>query len=177
MALPPTLKWCLTPNLCVKDTIPNWSGPCKLSWMNSRRIRPPLTQSPRIRIITTRCRCRFGRGTISERQDIASGIESSRRSDSEIIEVDWSSDWSYAKVMDVKTMQKRISATEFKAKCLKILDVIEPEGIVITKRGHPVARLLPVHTVDNSKLIGSMKGKITIKGNILSTGRRWNAQS
>ena len=71
--------------------------------------------------------------------------------------------------MDMKTMQKRISATEFKAKCLKILDVIEPEGIVITKRGHPVARLLPVHTVDNSKLIGSMKGKITVKGNIFST--------
>ena len=74
-------------------------------------------------------------------------------------------------------MEKRITATEFKAKCLRILDDLESQGIVITKRGRPVARLTPLHEVDNSKLIGSMKGKIVVKGNIFSTGRKWNAQS
>lgn len=77
----------------------------------------------------------------------------------------------------MKTMEKAISATEFKAKCLKILDEIGSQGIVITKRGHPVAKLTPLHVVDNSKLIGSMKGKVIVKGNIFSTGRKWIAQS
>ena len=77
----------------------------------------------------------------------------------------------------MKTMKKTVSATEFKAKCLKILNELGSQGIVITKRGQPVARVTPSHAVDNSKLIGSMKGKVIVKGNIFSTGRRWNAQS
>ena len=77
----------------------------------------------------------------------------------------------------MKTMEKRINATAFKAKCLKILDELGSEGIVITKRGHPVAKLTALHEVDNSKLIGSMKGKVVVKGDIFSTGRKWNAQS
>jgi len=77
----------------------------------------------------------------------------------------------------MKTREKLISATEFKAKCLKILDDLKSQGIVITKRGQPVARLTPLHVVDNSKLIASMKGKVVVKGNIFSTGRKWNAQS
>jgi len=75
------------------------------------------------------------------------------------------------------TKEKLISATEFKAKCLKILDELGAQGIVITKRGQPVARVTPLHAIDNSKLIGSMKGKVIVKGDIFSTGRKWNAQS
>src|SRR2546430_9647360 len=59
--------------------------------------------------------------------------------------------------------QKTMPAAEFKAKCLRILDELEPAGILITKRGRPVARLLPAVEEDNQKLIGSMKGKIRIK--------------
>jgi antitoxin (DNA-binding transcriptional repressor) of toxin-antitoxin stability system len=77
---------------------------------------------------------------------------------------------------NVKTMVKQISATELKRSCLKILDELGPNGIIITKRGQPVARLTPFPVVDNSKLIGSMKGKVLIKGNILSTGREWSRQ-
>ena len=61
--------------------------------------------------------------------------------------------------------EKTISAAEFKAKCLRILDELEPGGILVTKRGRPVARVLPATTADNQKIIGSMKGKIQIKGN------------
>lgn len=89
---------------------------------------------------------------------------------------DWSFDRSCVKITAMATTEKTITATEFKAKCLRILDKIEPGGIVITKRGQPVAKLTSLHTVDNSKLIGSMKGKVIVKGNIFSTGRRWNAQ-
>ena len=40
---------------------------------------------------------------------------------------------------------RTIKATEFKAKCLKLLDEVAESGeeIVITKNGKPVARLLP----------------------------------
>ena len=68
-------------------------------------------------------------------------------------------------------------AAEFKAKCLRILDELGPDGIVITKRGRPVAKVLPAIAVDNKKLIGSMKGKIQIRGDIFSTGVQWNAES
>ncbi len=44
----------------------------------------------------------------------------------------------------MKTTEKVISATEFKAKCLKILDDLESQGIVITKRGQVVAKLIPM---------------------------------
>ena len=46
----------------------------------------------------------------------------------------------------------------------------------ITKRGKPVAKLIPIRTASAS-LIGSLKGKLKIKGDILSTGARWDAQS
>jgi antitoxin (DNA-binding transcriptional repressor) of toxin-antitoxin stability system len=59
----------------------------------------------------------------------------------------------------------------------KILDELEPEGIVISKRGRLIAKLTPLRAVDNAKLIGSMKGKVVVKGDILSTGRTWGVHS
>jgi prevent-host-death family protein len=64
---------------------------------------------------------------------------------------------------------KSIPAMQFKAQCLSILDQLGSEGIVITKHGKPVAMLLPART-SSSVLIGSMRGKIAVKGDILSTG-------
>ncbi|MFN0145007.1 MAG: type II toxin-antitoxin system Phd/YefM family antitoxin [Dehalococcoidia bacterium] len=52
-----------------------------------------------------------------------------------------------------------IGAAEFKQKCLQILDEVGPEGILITKRGKPVARLVPART-NNADLIGIMKGRV-----------------
>jgi prevent-host-death family protein len=70
---------------------------------------------------------------------------------------------------------KTVPAAEFKAKCLSLLDRVGPEGIVITKHGRPVARLVPAGARD-AELIGSLKGRVKIKGGILSTGLRWDAQ-
>ena len=70
---------------------------------------------------------------------------------------------------------KQMAAAKFKAQCLSILDRVDPEGLVITKRGRPVAKLIPIRT-ESAGLIGSLKGKIKIKGDILSTGARWDAQ-
>jgi antitoxin (DNA-binding transcriptional repressor) of toxin-antitoxin stability system len=77
----------------------------------------------------------------------------------------------------MNTKGKTITATEFKAKCLRILDELEPQGVVILKRGRPVARVTPLSGRRNRKLIGLMKGEIAIKGDIFSTGVKWNAQS
>ena len=71
---------------------------------------------------------------------------------------------------------KTVPAAKFEEQCLALLDQVDPDGIVITKHGKPVAKLVPVET-ENGNLIGSFKGKIKIKGNILTTGIKWNAES
>ena len=38
---------------------------------------------------------------------------------------------------------EQINASKFKEQCLALLDNLDPEGIVITKHGKPVARLIP----------------------------------
>jgi prevent-host-death family protein len=71
---------------------------------------------------------------------------------------------------------KTMTATEFKAKCLSVLEHLDRGGLIVTKRGRPLARVLPMDTVENERMIGSMKGKIKIKGDLLSTGVNWNAE-
>jgi prevent-host-death family protein len=67
-----------------------------------------------------------------------------------------------------------IPAGKFKEQCLALLDEVDPDGILITKRGRAVAKLIPVER-EGKALIGSMKGKLRIKGDLLSTGVRWDA--
>ena len=69
-----------------------------------------------------------------------------------------------------------IGAAKFKEQCLSLLDQLDAEGITITKHGKPVALLIP-YEQEWGDLIGSLKGKVTIKGDIFSTGIRWNAES
>jgi prevent-host-death family protein len=70
---------------------------------------------------------------------------------------------------------KQIGAAKFKEHCLAILDEVDDDGIVITKRGQPVAKLIPVRAA-SSELIGSLADEIAIRGDIVSTGLRWDAQ-
>ena len=79
-------------------------------------------------------------------------------------------DQSYNAVM------KQIAAAKFKEQCLAILDRVDADGIVITKHGRPVAKLIPIRT-ESAALIGSLKTKLRIKGDILSTGLAWDAES
>ena len=69
-----------------------------------------------------------------------------------------------------------INASKFKEQCLSLLENLDPEGIVVTKHGKPLARVIPANS-DCADLIGSMKDKIKVHGNIMSTGVKWNAQS
>ncbi len=69
---------------------------------------------------------------------------------------------------------KRVPAAKFKERCLAILDEVD-EGIVITKRGKPVAKLVAIRA-ESADLIGALKDKLEIKGDIISTGVRWDAE-
>jgi prevent-host-death family protein len=69
-----------------------------------------------------------------------------------------------------------MAAAKFKEQCLAVLDEVDEDGIVITKRGKPVAKLIPIRA-ESGELIGALKGKLRIKGDILSTGIGWHAQS
>ena len=71
---------------------------------------------------------------------------------------------------------KQIAAAKFKAQCLSLLDEVDGEGVVITKRGKPVAKLIPIAS-ESASLIGALQGKVEIKADILSTGLDWRAQS
>lgn len=71
---------------------------------------------------------------------------------------------------------KSIGAAKFKEQCLSILEKIDGEGVIITKHGKPIAKLIPVYAEDSS-LIGALKNKIKINGKILSTGVKWDAES
>ncbi len=71
---------------------------------------------------------------------------------------------------------KTMGAAKFKEQCLSVLDRVDPDGVVITKHGKPVAKLIPIST-DGAALIGSLKGKLRIRSDILSTNLDWDAQS
>lgn len=71
---------------------------------------------------------------------------------------------------------KQIPAGKFKETCLALLDAVDAEGIVITKHGKPVAKLIPF-AADSSGLIGALAGKLRITGDIQSAGVAWHAES
>jgi prevent-host-death family protein len=78
----------------------------------------------------------------------------------------------------VSTTETEIPAGEFKVRCLKLMDQVQAtrRPIVITKRGKPVARLVPVEESMPS-IFGRMRGTVTIQGDIVGpTGEEWNAQ-
>jgi prevent-host-death family protein len=64
---------------------------------------------------------------------------------------------------------KKMAAGEFKTKCLAVMDEVQAKRVtvVITKRGKPVAKLVPVET-KRDDLFGLYKGKITIVGDVVS---------
>ncbi len=67
---------------------------------------------------------------------------------------------------------KTIGAAKFKEQCLALLDDLGDDGLVITKRGKPVAHLLPYER-RHAELIGSLGHKVKVRGDIFSTGLEW----
>jgi prevent-host-death family protein len=63
-----------------------------------------------------------------------------------------------------------VSATEFKAKCLALLDQIAQEGgtVTVTKRGRPMATVGPVKRKPFKSSEGILAGKVKIVGDIVN---------
>jgi prevent-host-death family protein len=63
-----------------------------------------------------------------------------------------------------------VSATEFKAKCLALLDEVQQSGdsITITKRGQPVAVVSPPRRRARKSSMNSWAGRVKILGDIVN---------
>jgi len=64
---------------------------------------------------------------------------------------------------------KTMAAGAFKVHCLKIMDEVQSkrQAVLITKRGKPVAKLVPVEK-EKDDIFGFYKGKIKINGDVVS---------
>jgi prevent-host-death family protein len=64
---------------------------------------------------------------------------------------------------------KTIAAGSFKVHCLAIMDEVQSkrQAVLITKRGKPVAKLVPVEK-EKDDIFGFFKGKGTITGDVVS---------
>jgi prevent-host-death family protein len=73
---------------------------------------------------------------------------------------------------------RSIKASEFKAKCLALMDEVARTGapVVITKNGKPIADLVPHGKVRPASPFGMHKGLIEITGDIMSPiDEEWDA--
>jgi prevent-host-death family protein len=73
---------------------------------------------------------------------------------------------------------KTINISEFRQNCLGLVDELPSEGILITRHGKPVAKVVPIRS-DNAALIGILKGELGADPNddLFSTGEKWDAES
>jgi prevent-host-death family protein len=71
---------------------------------------------------------------------------------------------------------KKIPAGEFKARCLTLMNEVRStrEPLVITKRGRPVAKLVPVHE-GRDDFIGRLEGVFRVVGDIESPSDEWES--
>ena len=64
---------------------------------------------------------------------------------------------------------KTMAAGSFKAKCLAVMDEVQAkrETVVITKRGKPVAKLVPVNA-ETDEIYNFMAGKGAVTGDVIA---------
>jgi len=73
---------------------------------------------------------------------------------------------------------KTIMASEFKAKCLKIMDQVALSGeeVVVTKNGVPVGKFVPYRSKPKT-LRGLHAGKVRTHGDLIQpSGEVWDAE-
>jgi prevent-host-death family protein len=71
-----------------------------------------------------------------------------------------------------------ISASKFKSKCLQIMDDLQKsrEEVIVTKRGRPVAKLVPLAEETGRSIYGFLKGSAIYGEDLVEpTGESWEA--
>jgi prevent-host-death family protein len=74
----------------------------------------------------------------------------------------------------------QVAAGDFKAHCLGLMDEVQRHHrtITITKRGKPVAKLVPIEDKAPVPVFGFLKGHVRVIGDIVaSTEEKWDANS
>ena len=69
-------------------------------------------------------------------------------------------------------------ATEFKAKCLAVMQALrdgKAAEIIVTKHGKPLAKVVPYEAADRT-LFGFAIGKLRAHGGLFETGEPWEAE-
>ena len=64
---------------------------------------------------------------------------------------------------------KEIEAAKCKAQCLVLLDQLDADGLIVTKQGKPVARVIP-YVSEDAELIRSLRHMIKVQGDVMTTG-------
>ena len=64
---------------------------------------------------------------------------------------------------------KTVLISEFKAKCIKMLKEVHKNGrtLTVTLRGEPIVRVEPIRVEKRKPRLGTMKGRMIIKGDII----------
>jgi len=69
-----------------------------------------------------------------------------------------------------------VDIADFKARCLDLLEHVPPEGLIVTRHGQPIARILR-YLQTAAACIGSLQRSLTIADDLFSTGETWNADA
>jgi prevent-host-death family protein len=86
------------------------------------------------------------------------------------IRLDWlTDDHGIMTMIEKDSSMKTMAAGAFKVHCLKVMDEVQAkrQAVLITKRGKPVAKLVPVEK-EKDDIFGFLKGKGKITGDIVS---------
>jgi prevent-host-death family protein len=76
-------------------------------------------------------------------------------------------------------MTRTVAVSEFKAHCLRLVDEVarQGRGIIVTKRGKPIARLVPIGKAAPTQTLARLRGTL-IGGDAVGdfdTGMLWEA--
>ncbi len=78
-----------------------------------------------------------------------------------------------------KILNQEISISEFKAQCLRLLSETGKKGkeYIITRKGTPLAKVIPIKKKNKAVRRGSLKGLATFEGDIVhvDTSGDWDA--
>ena len=70
-----------------------------------------------------------------------------------------------------------MTITQFKAKCLGIVEQVEREKtrVVISRHGRPAAELIPISEASVKPFFGRAASRTKINGDLMATGEVWSA--
>jgi prevent-host-death family protein len=74
-------------------------------------------------------------------------------------------------VKSAKHAARGMPVTEFKAHCLQHLEEVRRQGcaLTLTRRGVPIAKVVPIQQAEPRSLRGMLAGRITFHGDIVHT--------